>query len=445
MTERLIVNATLVNEGKITEADIYIKDGVIAEIGRDLQHKQAETIDASGLHCLPGMIDDQVHFREPGLTNKGDIATESAAAVAGGITSFMEMPNVKPPTLTQEALEAKFQIAQGKSLANYSFYLGASNSNIDEIKKTDPNRVCGVKVFMGASTGNLLVDDTDALNDIFREAPTLITTHCEYSPTIEKNEARYREQYGNEVPMEYHPDIRSREACYQSSSFAVDLAKKHNTRLHVLHITTADELSLFSDQPLTAEKRITAEVCAHHLFFSRKDYAEKGSLIKCNPAIKDEADRQALLAAVNSGVIDIIATDHAPHTFEEKQGHYFGAPAGLPLVQHALQSILEHYHRGVFSLETIVEKTAHAVATRYEIPNRGYLREGYAADLVLVDLNKPETIDRAQVRYKCGWSPFEGTTFGSTIHTTLVNGAPIYHKGELQASQLGQRLVFDRV
>ena len=445
MAKRLIINARVVNNGSICEHDIFIEDGVINAIGGDLQHYEAdEVLDATGLTLIPGMIDDQVHFREPGLTHKGDIGTESRAAVAGGITSFMEMPNVNPPTLSVDALENKFAIAAEKSVANYSFYMGASNDNIEAIKQVDPKSVCGVKAFLGASTGDLLVDDPKSIEAIFRESPVLVVTHCEDTPTILANEEAYRRRYGDDVPIECHPDIRSEEACYLSSSMAVALAKKFGTQLQVLHITTEKELSLFEAGPIE-NKQITAEVCAHHLFFSKEDYANKGTLIKCNPAIKNASDRDALLKAVNNNVIDIIATDHAPHTWEEKQNTYFSAPAGLPLVQHALLSVLEHYHRGIFSLETIVAKTAHAVAKRFKIPNRGFIEEGFAADLVLLDLNNTTEVNKKGLLYKCGWSPFEGYTFHSRIHSTIVNGVTVYQQGKLMDHlPIGQRLVFAR-
>lgn len=446
MAKRLIINAQVVNNGCIREQDIFIDDGIISAIGADLQHLSADDIvDAKGLILIPGMIDDQVHFREPGLTHKGDIATESRAAVAGGITSFMEMPNVDPPTLSIDTLEHKFALAATKSVANYSFYMGASNDNIDAIKQIDPRRICGVKAFLGASTGDLLVDHPKALEAIFRESPVIVVTHCEDTPTIVANERSYRRRYGDQVPIEYHPQIRSEEACYRSSSMAVALAQQFGTQLQVLHITTAKELALFTAGPVE-NKAITAEVCAHHLFFSKEDYAHKGTLIKCNPAIKNASDRDALLQAVNNDVIDIIATDHAPHTWAEKQNPYFSAPAGLPLVQHALLSLLEHYHRGVFSLETIVNKTAHAVAKRFNIPNRGFIEEGFAADLVLIDIDNKILIDKDDNLYKCGWSPFAGYTFHSQIDSTIVNGVTVYRRGEGidKAAPMGQRLVFAR-
>ncbi|MGB3621615.1 MAG: dihydroorotase [Ketobacter sp.] len=444
MTSLLITNALVVNEGTLRELDVYIDDGRIAKLGADLSSQPADrVIDATGKHLLPGMIDDQVHFREPGLTHKGEIATESAAAVAGGITSYFEMPNVNPLTINREALEDKYQRAAQKSLANFAFYLGASNDNLENIKSLDPKAACGIKVFMGASTGNMLVDKPEILEGIFQYAPTIVVTHCEDTPMIKANEDQYREQYGEDIPMSCHPLIRSQEACYKSSSFAVELAKRFDTRLHVLHLTTEKEMALFRAGPL-AEKRVTAEACVHHLFFSEEDYEAKGSLIKCNPAVKKASDRQAILDAINSDLIDVVATDHAPHTWDEKQGTYFKAPAGLPLVQHAVVSMLEHYHRGQFSLETIVQKTSHNVAQLFQIENRGYIREGYWADLTLVDLNAPTVVDDQKLYSKCGWSPFGGYIFKSSIVATLVNGEVAFEAGKVNQSVRGARIAFER-
>ncbi|MVF14640.1 dihydroorotase [Ketobacter sp. MCCC 1A13808] len=444
MTSLLITNALVVNEGTLRELDVYIDDGRIAKLGADLSSQPADrVIDATGKHLLPGMIDDQVHFREPGLTHKGEIATESAAAVAGGITSYFEMPNANPLTINREALEDKYQRAAQKSLANFAFYLGASNDNLENIKSLDPKAACGIKVFMGASTGNMLVDKPEILEGIFQYAPTIVVTHCEDTPMIKANEDQYREQYGEDIPMSCHPLIRSQEACYKSSSFAVELAKRFDTRLHVLHLTTEKEMALFRAGPL-AEKRITAEACVHHLFFSEEDYEAKGSLIKCNPAVKKASDRQAILDAINSDLIDVVATDHAPHTWDEKQGTYFKAPAGLPLVQHAVVSMLEHYHRGQFSLETIVQKTSHNVAQLFQIENRGYIREGYWADLTLVDLNAPTVVDDQKLYSKCGWSPFGGYIFKSSIVATLVNGEVAFEAGKVNQSVRGARIAFER-
>lgn len=444
MTDVLITNARLVNEGAITEADLLVRGGRIERIGGAIAAPAgARVIDAEGRHLLPGMIDDQVHFREPGLTHKADIAHESRAAVAGGITSFMEMPNVDPPTIDAAALATKKAIAARSSAANYGFYLGATNTNIEAIRALDPREACGIKVFMGASTGNMLVDDDNALHAIFAAAPVPIITHCEDTPTIQANEAAARARFGEDVPMREHGNIRSAEACYKSSSKAVALAREHGTQLHVIHLTTARELALFEPGPV-AGKQITTEACVHHLWFDEGDYDALGSLIKCNPAIKTAADREALLAAVVEDRIDVIATDHAPHLLAEKEAPYFQAPAGLPLVQHALLSVLEHYHRGLFSLELIARKTAHAVADRFQVRERGYLREGYWADLVLVDLERPTEVDRWPLLAKCGWSPFAGLTFGSSIAATLVSGQLAYHDGKVSPDLIGQALAFSR-
>jgi dihydroorotase len=440
MNSILIKNAQVVNEDRIFASDVWIKNGRIEQIAPQIDVLADEVIDATGLHLMPGMIDDQVHFREPGLTKKATIASEASACVAGGITSFMEMPNTKPATLDFNLLEEKYIIASATSPANYSFYLGASNDNIEVVKRLKVGQAAGVKVFMGSSTGNMLVDQEEVLSHIFEHSPALIATHCEDTPMIKANEAKWKEKYGEDIPANEHHLIRSREACYKSSSFAVELAKKHKAPLHILHITTADEIALFSDLPLD-QKHITAEVCAHHLFFNADDYDEKGFLIKCNPAIKLESDRQALLQAVKDGFIDVFATDHAPHTWDEKQGTYFEAPAGLPLVQFAVQMYLEHYHREVFSLELIVRKMAHAVADRYKIKERGYIREGYWADLILVDLNQPHTALSSDVISKCGWTPVEGYQFSSTIDTTIVSGQ-IAYRNRMVMPVRGQKIEF---
>ncbi len=398
--------------------------------------------DAGGRHLLPGFIDDQVHFREPGLTRKGDIASESAAAVAGGITSFMDMPNVKPATTDRDALAAKYALADSRARANYAFYLGATNDNIDELRAVRPDETCGIKAFMGASTGNMLVDDPLTLERLFADAPVLIATHCEDSPMIRANEAAARERYGEDVPMREHPNIRSAEACYRSSSLAVELARRHDARLHVLHLTTAREMGLFEPGP-AAGKRITAEVCVHHTFFDDSRYGELGTQIKCNPAIKSATDRAALIAALTDDRLDVIATDHAPHLLEEKEASYFRAPAGLPLVQHALQCALEHYHEDRLSLEQIVRKTSHSVADIFGIADRGYLRESYWADLVLVDLQQPSLATDATSLYKCGWTPFNGYEFRSTIAATWVNGVLSWVDGALTGAVAGQKLVCD--
>lgn len=444
MATLLIANALTVNEGSSTYQDLLIRNGRIEAMGANLSAGGADrVVDADGRALLPGMIDDQVHFREPGLTHKGDIGSESRAAVAGGITSFMEMPNTSPPTTTIDRLEAKHRIAGQTSAANYSFYLGGANDNIDAIKRLDPKQACGVKVFMGASTGNMLVDDPDALEQIFTHSPTIVATHCEDSPTIEENTRRFRAIHGEDIPIALHPAIRSEAACYQSTALAVELARRCHTRLHVLHLSTARELALLSPLPLE-KKRITAEVCVHHLFFSGTDYRTKGNLIKCNPAIKTEADRRQLLAALSEGRIDVIGTDHAPHTMKEKQQPYLMAPSGLPLVQHALVSLLEHVHDGQLTLEQVVEKAAHAPARLFNIKERGYLREGYWADLVLVDLKHPTAVDDQPVHCRCGWTPFAGHTFRSSITATFVCGHPAYIDGTIDPAPAGRRLEFDR-
>jgi len=444
MAQILIKNARMVNEGRISEGDLLIRNRRIDRIGGEIHVDNAEVIDAQGLTLMPGMIDDQVHFREPGVTYKADIATESRAAVAGGITSFFDMPNTKPQTVTLQALEDKFALADGLAWGNHAFYLGGTNDNIDEIRRLAPDQTCGIKVFMGASTGNMLVDDPATLEAIFRDAPTLIATHCEDTPTILANEARYREEYGEQIPMRFHPLIRSAEACWKSSSMAVELAGKHGTRLHVLHLTTAREMELFEPGPVDG-KRITAEACVHHLYFSDADYEQRGTLIKCNPAVKTADDRAALRAALAANRIDVIATDHAPHTLEEKQDpSYFKAPAGLPLVQHALCMALELAHDGDLSIEQVVEKVSHAPATLFNIVERGYLREGYWADLVLVDMQQPQTVIRDDVLYKCGWSPLEGDTLRSSVAMTFVNGELKYDRGQFVGEANGQRLAFQR-
>ena len=445
MASVLILNGTLVNENRIFEADIYIKNGLIEAIGSGLQHRKADRIiDAEGKTIIPGLIDDQVHFREPGLTHKGEIYTESRAAVAGGITSFMEMPNTVPNALTQELLQDKYEIAAKNSLANYSFYMGASNNNLDEVLKTNPQNVCGIKVFMGASTGNMLVDNQKTLEDIFANAPVLVATHCESEEVIQRNIATARAQYGEDVPIAQHPVIRSEAACYASSSFATELAGKNGTRLHILHISTAKELALFDNSIPLEEKKITSEACIHHLWFSEADYAEKGTLIKWNPAVKQVGDRDAILQAVIDNRIDVIATDHAPHTLAEKQQNYFSAPSGGPLVQHGFPALLDLYHQGKISLEKIVEKTSHAVADLFDIRQRGYLREGYFADIVIADLNSSWEVTQENILYKCGWSPFEGHRFRSKVTHTLVNGNIAWEEGQIRAYGTGKRLAFDR-
>ena len=444
----LIVNARLVNEGREFEGDLRIADGRIAEIGGGLAARADEGIvDAAGRRLLPGMIDDQVHFREPGLEHKADMASESAAAVAGGLTSFMDMPNTSPPTLDAEALEDKYRRAAGRAWGNHGFYMGTSTGNIEAIRRLDPRSAPGVKVFMGASTGNMLVDDPEVLAAVFRDAPTPVITHCEDTPMIDAATARYKAQYGDDIPAACHPDIRSREACLKSTRLAVSLAHEHGTRLHVLHISTADELALFEAGPLVradgSRKRITAETCIHFLRFDRGDYAELGHLIKCNPAIKDPADREALVRALAQDVIDVLATDHAPHLLEEKQRPYTSAPSGLPLVQYALVAALELVHEGRLTTAQVVQKFAHAPAQLFDVAGRGFLREGYAADLVLVE-DTPFTVRREDVLSKCGWSPFEGRTFRSRIASTWVNGALAWDGRQLVGQPRGQRLAFDR-
>lgn len=441
----LITQAKLVNEGNTIEADMLIEAGRILRIDSQISaDASTQVIDGRGRYLIPGMIDDQVHFREPGLTHKGDLATESLAAVMGGITSFMEMPNCNPTTTNAEALANKHGLAAQKSAANYAFYLGATNNNLEEIQKVNQHLACGVKIFMGASTGNMLVDEPKVLEAIFRDCPILVATHCEDTPMIKVQEELYRQRYGENIPIECHPKIRSAEACYQSSSFAVQLAKQFGTKLHVLHLTSAKELSLFNAGPIQG-KRITAEVCVHHTFFSEQDYGRLGSKIKCNPAIKSLTDREALIAAVANDVIDVIATDHAPHTWEEKQNAYFNAPAGLPLVQHAVLCALEHVHEGRWSLPHLVRKISHSPADLFQVKERGYLREGYWADLVLIDLDQPSSVTQESIRYKCGWSPFQGYTFRSSIAATWVNGILKAQNGQwLNENTMGRALEFKR-
>ncbi len=445
MNSILILNATIVNEGAVYEGDVFVKGERIEAVGKDLQHKNArKVIDASGLLLMPGVIDDQVHFREPGLTHKEDIYHGSKAAVAGGVTSFMEMPNTVPNAVTQELLQDKYDIAARTSLANYSFYMGATNDNVEEVLKTDRRKVCGVKVFMGSSTGNMLVDDPATLENLFSKTDMLIATHCEDEETIRKNTRIFMEKYGEHVPFAMHPTIRSREACYLSSSLAVELAKKHGARLHVLHLSTEDELALFDNSIPLKDKRITAEVCIHHLWFDNGDYEEKGSLIKWNPAVKTAADREALFEGMLQDKLDVIATDHAPHTLAEKQNTYFKAPSGGPLVQHSLMAMMEFYKTGKISLEKIVEKMCHNPAILFGVEERGFIREGYFADLVLIDPESPWTVDKSNILYKCGWSPFEGETFAARVAHTIVSGHPVYKEGAFDESGRGARLTFRR-
>ena len=448
MPGTLIVNARLVNEGREFDGDLRFANGRITHVGAQLTAQPGDqVIEAGGRWLLPGMIDDQVHFREPGLTHKGDIATESAAAAAGGLTTFMDMPNTNPPTLDATALQAKYDAAAGRAWSNYGFYLGASNDNLEAVRTLDPKTAPGIKVFMGASTGNMLVDNPDTLDSIFREAPTPIITHCEDTPTINANLALFKVKYGDDIPVEFHADIRSREACIKSTQLALSLARKHGTQLHVLHISTADELALFKAGPLIdaagVRKRITAETCIHFLRFDRSDYARLGNLIKCNPAIKEASDREALIRALCDDVIDVLATDHAPHTLEEKAKGYEQAPGGLPLVQYALVAALELVHERKTSVAQIVQKLSHAPAQLFDVKERGFLREGYWADLVLID-KEPFTVKREDVLSKCGWSPFEGTTFNHRIAATWVNGRMVWNGEQLVGTPAGKRLEFDR-
>ena len=442
MSKTTIKNCKIINEGEIFESDLLIEDARISKIDSSID-SQGDVIDATGLYLMPGVIDDQVHFREPGLTERGSIKTESLSAIAGGTTSFMDMPNVLPPTLNLDLWRDKISIAEQNASANFSFYMGTSNTNIDEIKAINPKEVCGIKIFMGASTGNLLVDNEDSLNNLFKESPVIITTHCEDTPMIKDLEENYLEKYGSKIPVEMHADIRSRECCLKSSKKAVELAEKHQANLHILHITTKDEISLFSNKPLN-EKLITAEVCVPHLYFSKDDYEDKGTLIKCNPSIKEMSDREALRKALLEGYIDYVATDHAPHLLEGKSNDYMECPSGMPSVQHTLLVLLELVREGVYSLKDLPYYLSHKVADRFKIIDRGYIREGYWADLVLVDLDSPQSVSRENVSYFCGWSPFEGDTFNSKVVSTFVNGNLVYNEGKIIESGRGVQLEFDR-
>jgi len=447
MNSIFIKNATIVNEGQTFKGDLLIKDEFISAIGsidRESIPAGARIIEASGLLLLPGIIDDQVHFREPGLIHKGDIFSETRAAVAGGVTSFMDMPNTIPQTVTIDILNEKYKTGQENSLINYSFYIGGTNFNLDELMKADPQSVCGIKLFLGSSTGNMLVDDRKVLKEIFSKSSLLIACHCEDEPTIRKNSEIYREKYGENIPVRFHPLIRSREACFLTSSFAVNLAREHDTRLHVLHLSTADELKLFSNELPLEEKRITGEVCIHHLWFEEADYERHGNFIKWNPAIKTKYDRDSLIKGVNNNLIDIVATDHAPHTITEKSNNYFKAPSGGPLIQHFLPAMMEMYHKGLFSLEKIVEKMCHNPSILFRIKERGFIREGYRADICLVDPENPWTVSRENILYKCGWSPFEGFTFRSKVITTIVNGNIVFNDGTINENYRGERLMFNR-
>ncbi|WP_339655504.1 dihydroorotase [uncultured Salegentibacter sp.] len=447
MKKVLIKNAKIVNEGKIKEADVFIEGGIIVEIAESISAKSPDVqiFDAEGTHLLPGVIDDQVHFREPGLTHKENIEMGSRADVAGGITSFIEMPNTLPQTTTIEELEKKFELAAAKSYANYSFMFGGTNDNLEEILKVDPKTTAALKLFLGSSTGNMLVDDEKTLEQIFSKSPLLIAVHCEDEETIKKNLEECIDRYGDDIPIELHPQIRSEEACYKSSSKAVALAKKTGARLHVFHVSTAKELSLFSNKKKLKDKKITAEVCIHHLWFNDSDYKKKGTLIKWNPAVKTKKDQEALMKALNDDLLDVVATDHAPHTKEEKKNVYTKAPSGGPLVQHSLAAMLQFYHQEKISLEKIVEKMCHNPAILFEIKDRGFIREGYKADLVLVDLNAPWAVQPDNIQYKCGWSPFEGVTFKSRVTHTFVNGNLVYKNFKHQPfANVAERLQFDR-
>jgi dihydroorotase len=444
MKSTLIRNASVVNEGTIEIKDVLIENGIISKIGVSIPSDSHTIIDGTGKYLIPGMIDDQVHFREPGLTHKADIESESRAAVAGGITSFMEMPNTKPQSLTQELLEQKFARAAQVSVANFSFFMGASNDNLEEVLKTDPRTVAAIKIFMGSSTGNMLVDNREVLEQIFSTSKMLIAVHCEDEETILENTENFKALYGEDVPIQMHPLIRSDKACYKSSSLAIELAKKHGTRLHVFHLSTEMEMDLFDNSLPLKDKMITAEACVHHLWFDDRDYAEKGTFIKWNPAVKTKEDKEAVLQAVLDDRIDVIATDHAPHTLLEKQNTYFNAPSGGPLVQHALVALLELHHQGKISLQKIVEKTSHAPATLFRVEKRGFIREGYWADLVLLDLQDPWIVDKSNILYKCGWSPFEGQKFQSKVSRTWVNGNLVYDQEKLNNDTKGSRLLFNR-
>lgn len=445
MNSWLVRNAQVVNEGIVVQADVLVRHGMVERVAPEGigQANGVQEFDAGGKHLLPGAIDDQVHFREPGLTHKEDIAHGSAAAVAGGVTTYMEMPNTVPQALTQELLEAKYALGAASSVANYSFYMGASNTNVDEVLRTDPRRVCGVKAFLGSSTGNMLVDDPEALEQLFRRVHLIMAIHAEDESTIRSNMARAKERFGDNIPMEEHPLIRSVETCWRCSSNAVALAKEYGTQLHVLHISTAKELELFAPGPLEG-KRITAEACVHHLWFTDADYKKKGASIKWNPAVKTAEDRDAIRQAVKEGRIDVVATDHAPHTWEEKQQPYTHCPSGGPLVQHALPAMLELMHQGVFTLEEVVEKMCHAPARLFQVKDRGFIKQGQYADLVLVDLDAPWTVAKENLLYKCGWSPFEGQRFRSRVLRTWVNGQLAFADGHVDRNVRGMRATFER-
>ena len=444
MAKQLIKNATIVNENTVFEADVLLHNDRIQKIGKDISDNEAKVIDATGKYLLPGVIDDQVHFREPGLTHKGNIASESRAAIAGGITTFMEQPNTNPQTTTIEKLEEKFAMGKASSYANYSFLFGGTNDNLEELKRLDKNACSGVKLFLGSSTGNMLVDNEDVLERIFRSTEMVISTHCEDEGTIRRNLALYKEKYGDDIPIKNHPLIRSEEACYLSSSKAINLAKKTGARLHVFHLSTGKEMDLFRNDIPLEEKKITAEVCIHHLWFSEEDYVTKGTLIKWNPAVKKATDRSKLWEALLDDRIDVIATDHAPHLLEEKKNVYTKAPSGGPLVQHALPAMLQKHKEGMISLEKIVEKMCHSPAKLFDIEKRGFVKEGYFADLVLVDLEASWKAEAKNNLYKCGWSPFDGFTFDATVTHTFVNGHLAYENGKFLGDSNARRLTFDR-
>ena len=444
MYDLVLKNCKIVNENKIYESDIAINGSRIELISNSIDSESKKEMDLNGRYVIPGLIDDQVHFREPGLTHKGDIASESRAGLAGGVTSYFEMPNVNPTTTTNENLTKKFDLASTRSLSNYSFHLGGSNTNLEEIKRVDINQAAALKVFMGASTGEMLVDDIDALDDIFHYCPLIVVTHCEDPERVKTNEQIFLKKYGSDLSAEHHPYIRDVESCYLSSSLAVDLAKKYDADLHVFHLTTEKEMELFTSGEVD-NKKITAEVCVHHMYFNNSYYAELGNQIKCNPSIKMESDRLALINALKNNKIDIIATDHAPHTWDEKNQGYPQAPAGLPLVQHGLQILMDFYHQDVLSLEMIVEKTSHNVAKRFQVKDRGYIREGYYADLAVLDLEKPYEVSEENILYKVGWSPFSGKTFNSSIYMTIVNGHIAFQDGQINDDlPFGMQIEFNR-
>jgi len=444
MKSILLKGGLIVNKGQIIAGDIFIKNGKIEQIGEGLDVKADKEMKVEGKYIIPGIIDDQVHFRDPGLTHKADLFTEPVAAVAGGVTTFMEMPNTIPNALTQELLQDKYDVAAEKSLANFSFFMGASNDNLEEALKTDGKNVCGLKIFMGSSTGNMLVDDAAVLEKLFSNIPILIATHCEDEKTVRNNMEIYRGRYGEDVPIRLHPEIRSSIACLKSSKLAISLAEKHDARLHILHISTADECQLFRNDIPLEQKRITSELCVHHLYFNSNDYERLGTQIKCNPAIKSQMHQGALLPALLDNRLDIIATDHAPHTWDEKSNTYFKAPSGVPLVQHSLNVMLELYHGGKISLERIVEKMCHAPAICFEIEKRGFIEEGYWADLAIVDLDKEWTVKKSNIHYKCGWSPFENHSFKGKVESTIVSGHLAYHNGNFDHDKKGERITFDR-